>query len=94
MSAVDFFWALLIATASGFLIWTTNRARRCLHKRRVYRWLQANSGQGDYEFRSTRAIASATNLAEDRVREICSTHKRIHMSTGAKPDFWNVRRPD
>jgi hypothetical protein len=42
-------------------------------KRRVYRWLKANTRNEDgNEFRSTRAIASWTNLTEERARYICS----------------------
>ena len=42
------------------------------------------------EYRSTRAIASGTNLPEARVREICSIHPKIHLSTGEKPDKWRL----
>ena len=60
-------------------------------KRRVYRWLKANTRNEDgREFRSTRAIASWTNLTEERARYICSIHPKIYLSTGPKEDLWSL----
>lgn len=57
--------------------------------RRIYNWLSKQGWQkGDAYFRSTRTIASYTNLTEDRVRYLCSVHPKIYQSTGQKPDMW------
>ena len=57
------------------------------HKKRVHSWLCENTSDEDgKEYRSTRAIASWTNLTEDRVRYICGIDKRIYLSTGPDPD--------
>lgn len=61
------------------------------HKHRVYEWLKKNtSDEGGKEYRSTRAIASWNNLTEDRVRYICSIHKKIFLSTGKQEDMWSI----
>ena len=60
-------------------------------KRRVYRWLKVDSkNEPGKQFRSTRAIASWNNLTEDRVRYICSIHKKIYLSTGRHEDIWSI----
>ena len=61
--------------------------------RRIYLWLESNSRnhRGD-KFRSTRAIASWNNLTEDRVRYLCSMHKKIYLSTGPKEDMWSIHQ--
>jgi hypothetical protein len=61
------------------------------HKNRVYKWLKDNTSNKEGEqFRTTRAIASWNNITEDRARYICSTHKRIFLSTGEKEDRWSL----
>jgi hypothetical protein len=62
-----------------------------VHKHRVFKWLQNNTSNDEgNRYRSTRAIASWNNLTEDRVRYICSIHKKIYLSTGQKEDRWSV----
>ncbi len=64
---------------------------KCSHKRRVYAWLQKNTSNEDGKrYRTTRTIASWTNLTEERVRYICSHHNKIYMSTGNKEDLWGI----
>lgn len=62
-----------------------------IDRKRIYNWLKENTSdsQGN-KFRSTRAIASWNNLTEDRVRYICSTEKKIFLSTGRAEDMWGV----
>lgn len=63
----------------------------CIHGRHVYNWLRDNTKNEEGErYRSTRAIASWNNLTEDRVRYICSLHKKIYLSTGEKEDMWSL----
>ena len=60
-------------------------------KSRAYRWLQANTAnKAGEQFRSTRAIASWTNLTEDRVRYVCSIHPAVFLSTGGQEDMWGL----
>ena len=60
-----------------------------IHKRRIYKWLLNNTDK--WRFRSTQAIARSMYLTEDRVRYICSHHKKIALSTGEKVDMWSIR---
>ena len=63
----------------------------CVDKRSVYNWLKNNTKNDEGKrYRSTRAIASWTNLTEDRVRYICSIHRKIYLSTGEKEDMWSL----
>ena len=60
-------------------------------KKRIYHWLKANSkNKPGEQFRSTRTIASWNNLTENRVRYICSIHKKIYLSTGQHEDMWSI----
>lgn len=61
-------------------------------KREIYNWLKKNTGGNTgYTFRSAQAIASATNLTESRVAELCSIHKKIRQSVGERSDSWCIR---
>ncbi len=71
----------------------SRKIRDYVEGRRIYSWLEGNSRNehGD-KFRSTRAIASWNNLTEDRVRYLCSMHKKIYQSTGQKEDIWSIHQ--
>src|SRR6266536_3000819 len=80
---------------AGLMLWGVEfvhqKSVEAIEKRRVYRWLKANTRSEDgHQFRSTRTIASWTNLTEERVRYICSVHPRIYLSTGPKEDLWSL----
>jgi len=80
---------------AGIAVWSIQAIKecclKCIHKQRVYNWLEKNITDKDGEkFRTTRTIASYCNLTEDRVRYICSFHKKIHLSTGEKEDRWTL----
>lgn len=79
---------------AGLTVWLVqylhDKVVECVHRNRVYRWLQANTMNEDgKQFRSTRAIASHNNLTEDRVRYVCSVDDRIYLSTD-KEDMWSI----
>ena len=83
-------------TAAGVCIWFLNLRREKQieqrDKERVYKWLLNNAGHSsEHKFRSTRTIASHTNLTEDRVRYICSTDERIVWSTGESENLWGLK---
>lgn len=62
------------------------------HKERIYNWLyEETSKENADKWRSTRAIASYTNLTQDRVRYICSIHEKIVLSTGTREDRWGLK---
>jgi len=60
-------------------------------KKKIYTWLKQNTAdQTGKCFRSTRTIASWTNLTEDRVRHMCSLDERIYLSTGDQEEMWTL----
>ena len=80
---------------AGITVWLVQLARtkfsEWLDKRKVYAWLLNNTADKDGErYRSTRAVASWTNLTEDRARYICSVHKKIYLSTGKEENMWSL----
>ena len=82
-------------SGAGLSIWIVrsayDKAIECRDKCRIYKWLSQNTVDEDGKrFRSTRAIASWTNLTEDRVRYVCSIHKRIYLSTGSEEGMWGL----
>lgn len=62
-----------------------------IEAKRIYDWLKFNISEKTVNtFRSTRAISSHCNLTEDRVRTLCSSHRKTHLSTGQKKDMWSI----
>ena len=99
MEHVKIWESVLIGVAggsgAGLSVWIVrsayDQAIECRDKYRVYNWLRQNTEDEDGKrFRSTRTIASWTNLTVDRVRYICSIHKKIHLSTGSKEGMWSL----
>ena len=61
-------------------------------KKTVYKWLRDNTEDVPGKvWRSTRTIASYTNLTDDRVVYIASIHKKIRPSTGGVEHMWGLR---
>ena len=58
--------------------------------KRVVGWLEkVSSPEGAEPWRSTHAIASYTNLTEDRVRYVCSSSEKIVRSS-KKKESWGL----
>ncbi|MBX3695813.1 MAG: hypothetical protein KF790_11650 [Steroidobacteraceae bacterium] len=81
--------------AAGLVLWLTQRLNQYeiawREKRRIYSWLHsATSQDGADRWRSTRAIASYTDLTEDRVRHLCSIHPKIALSSGEN-EVWGIK---
>ena len=93
----DSIWSEILSGAAGALIVLgVQKAganwRNTKDAKSIYEWMLSESAvKGSPDFRSTRAIASHTNLTEDRVRDVCSTHAKIHLSTGAQADLWTLK---
>ncbi len=66
----------------------------CRDAGRVFRWLKETTAQSVYPWRSTRAIASYTNLTQDRVRFVCSQDERIKLSTKDDNEVWGLRNAE
>lgn len=57
----------------------------------VHKWLKENTvDERGKRYRSTRAIASWCNFTEERVRQLCSNHKGVYLSTGQAEDMWSI----
>lgn len=93
----DSVWSEIFSGAVGALLvlgvqkagssWTDRRDSKT-----IYQWLESESKiPGSLDYRTTRAIASHTNLTEERVRLVCSVHPKIHLSTGTNPDLWTIK---
>ena len=81
--------------AAGIALWLLERVRECekafRERRRILKWLDGVTSQpGSSPWRSTRAIASFTNLTEERVRYLCSIHPKIELSTGQN-EVWSIK---
>lgn len=80
---------------AGLTVWVTQLGQAWLLERRdrlrVYNWLRDQTADRTRkQFRSTRSIASWTNLTEDRVRYVCSIHPKVYLSTGDREDMWGL----
>ncbi len=62
----------------------------CIEAKRIRTWLSANTTTAN-PFRSTRAVASWTNLPIERVQYLCSHDDKVKLSTGEKEDMWGLR---
>ena len=81
----------IVSAGAAYLLvyYVVSCIRKTIHKRRIYKWLQGNTDK--WRFRSTQAIASYNNLTKERVRYICSHHKKISLSIGEKKDMWSIK---
>ncbi|GGK77998.1 hypothetical protein [Amphritea balenae] len=79
-----------IAGITVYLIqYLHQKLRDYLEMRSINKWLKENSTGG--KWRTTRTIASWTNLPEDRVQYLCSKDKEIKLSTGENEGLWAHR---
>jgi hypothetical protein len=81
--------------AAGLVLWLIDRLNKYeiefKEKRRVRKWLgEVTSAPDASHWRSTRAIASHTDLTEDRVRYLCSVHPEIVLSSG-ESEVWGIK---
>lgn len=79
---------------AGLILWIVGRLNdyeiKWREERRIFKWLDKVTSPLDAKkWRATRAIASHTNLTEDRVRYLCSHHPKIVLSTGVK-EMWGI----
>ena len=82
----------LVAGLTLWIIGRLNEYEKEWHeKRRIYRWLdKVTKDDVSRPWRRTRAIASYTNLPEERVRYLCSHHEYIVQSSGDN-EVWSIK---
>jgi hypothetical protein len=61
----------------------------CVESRRIRKWLEDNTSKN--QWRSTRTIASWTNLPMERIQFLCSRDELVKLSTGENEDIWALR---
>ena len=86
--------AVASAAAVGLLWWIVARVRATLDRRKVHKWLRANTRDEPGESHVTiEALAKGTRLPEDRARRACMSDPRVHRLQG-QPERWSVWRTD
>jgi hypothetical protein len=75
---------------SGLRDWFFNWIIRLWRKRKIYNWIKENTqNKAGEQFKSTTEISKGLDIDEDRVRKICSRHKKIFECSGEK-DLWSI----
>lgn len=86
--------AVASAAAVGFLWWLVARVRCTLDRRKLYRWLHANTRDEPGETHvSTEALSKGTRLPAERVRRACMSDHRVLRLEGP-PEQWSVWRAE
>jgi hypothetical protein len=87
---------IFVGASGGAMVWLLNITReeyfKYRDKKRVYDFLinQGKKTPPAPDWRTTRVIASFTNLPEDRVRYICSIHEKIARNA-LDNEVWGLR---
>jgi hypothetical protein len=86
--------AIVSAAAVGLLWWFVARVRASVDRRKVYKWLRANTRDEPGESHvTTETVAKGTRLPEERTRRACMSDPRIHRLQG-QPERWSVWRAE
>src|SRR2546425_12411514 len=86
--------AVASAAALGLLWWFVARVRAALDRRKVHKWLRANTRDESGESHVTiETLAKGTRLSEDRARRACMSDPRVHHLQG-RPERWSVWRKE
>ncbi len=88
---------IIIGATGGSLAGVTVYLIQYLHQRtldivesnKIRVWFEKNTDEKLW--RSTRTIASWTNLPMDRVQYLCSRDEQIKLTTGKNEDLWALR---
>lgn len=68
------------AAILGVLGWAAKAYRDGRDSATIYNFLASSQLGTDWDFRSTEAIASHTNLSESRVASLCAVHPKIRRN--------------
>lgn len=89
----EWWQAVIVGAAGGLTIFFVGLLKEQIliwrDKGRVYKFLLNDKGSV-WKFRNTWTIASNVNLTEERVRFICSIHKKIKRSI-EEDEVWGLR---
>lgn len=63
----------------------------CRDKNNIYQFMKNENDRGaKWQWRTTSAIAAATHLSEERVREVCTKHDKITRNSLEK-EVWTLK---
>jgi len=83
---------IVVALILAALFWVPRKIKNVRDANKIYNWLEQNTQPNkDHFWRSTRTIASATHMTEERVEVLCSHDKKLKRSTGEKK-VWGIER--
>jgi uncharacterized membrane protein len=78
---------ILVICLSTFVYFIKNQLQKCIQTRRIISFLNTSAKEEKYKFRSTEVIASATNLTETKVEELCSASGKIVRNSAQKQSW-------
>jgi hypothetical protein len=100
MEATSIWSGIVIGAAGGSIAglsvylskYVHEKLRDLFEKKRIYKWLSHNTQSKDGGYKSTYEIASWCNLTPDRVRYLCSQHKKIYLQSESGDDgnWWSI----
>ena len=84
----------LVSTLTGaavlaILAWTTKTIRDRRDSKAIYDFLAESTSATKWDYRTTEAIASETNLSESRVAHICAGNPKIRRN-GKQLQSWTL----
>lgn len=86
--------AVAVAAAVGFFWWVVARVKGRIDRRKVYKWLHANTRDEPGESHvNTQTLAKGTGLPEERVRIACMSDHRIFRAEDP-PECWSIWRAE
>jgi len=75
--------AAIVGAGGWFVKWIQNKR----DSNRIYRHLSKSAANTGWDFRSTEAISSTTQIPTNRVAELCSRDKRIKRNEKEKESW-------
>ena len=79
--------ALAAAAIVAVIVWLWKCYKNWYDSKKIYNFLLASKAGTDFTFRSTEAISSHTQIAENRVAELCSKHAKIKRNEKTKQSW-------
>ena len=77
----------LAALIAAFVIWVIRAIRMQIDEKKIIAFLEKSAAETELHFRTTHAVASATNLSEERVSKLCSRSRRIRRNQKEKESW-------
>jgi hypothetical protein len=82
--------SLVTAAIIGAMVAAWKWRRDLIDAQKIHGFLEQSSGSTEFEFRSTEAISSDTNISEGRVEALCARDPRVRRNK-LKKKSWTLR---